>query len=145
MYSVIKSIMTLYKLSSYISHHTNSLIVMNIYNLQCFFFVLLLVLLQIDGIETDPGPENAHELSILHLNIRSIRNKLKLYTILDKKKKRPYRNAFSFELAKCTIQKKTHTKKKKKKKKKKNNGGGVLEYLNSSLLHVGRPDLEICL
>ena len=100
-----------------------------------FFFVLLLVQHQIDGIETDPGPENAHELSILHLNIRSITNKLKLYTILDKKK-RPYRNAFSFELAKCTIQ---------KKKKKKKNGGGVLEYLNSSLLHVGRPDLEICL
>ena len=39
-------------------------------------FVIFLLLLQADDIETNRGPENAHELSILHLNIRSIRNKL---------------------------------------------------------------------
>ena len=45
------------------------------YNLQCFL-VILLLLLQAGDTETNPGPENVYELSILHLNIRSIRNKL---------------------------------------------------------------------
>ena len=49
--------------------------VLNCYNLQCFLIILLL-LLHAGDIETNPGPENVHELSILHLNIRSIRNKL---------------------------------------------------------------------
>ena len=37
---------------------------------------MFLLLLQAGDIETNPGPENAYEVSIFHLNIRSIRNKL---------------------------------------------------------------------
>ena len=49
--------------------------VLNFYNLQCFL-VILFLLLQAGDVETNPDPENVHELSILKLNIRSIRNKL---------------------------------------------------------------------
>ena len=75
MYSVFILIMTLYKLFSCICHHINFLIVLNFYNTQCFF-VMFLLLLQAGDIETNPGPENGYKLSILHLNIRSIRSKL---------------------------------------------------------------------
>ena len=37
---------------------------------------MFLLLLQAGDIETNPDPENAYKLSILHLNIRSIGNKL---------------------------------------------------------------------
>ena len=75
MYSVFILIMTLYKLFSCICHHINFLMALNFYNTQCFF-VMFLLLLQAGDIETNPGPENGYELSIMHLNIRSIRNKL---------------------------------------------------------------------
>ena len=35
-----------------------------------------MLLLQAGDIETNPGPENIYDLSIVHLNIRSIRNKI---------------------------------------------------------------------
>ena len=71
MYSVLILIMARY---IHAFHHSNSLMVLNFYNLQCFL-VILLLLLQAGDIETNPGPDNVHELSILHMNIRSIRNK----------------------------------------------------------------------
>lgn len=39
------------------------------------FFIFNVLLLSGD-IETNPGPSNAHSLDILHLNVRSIRNKI---------------------------------------------------------------------
>ena len=48
-----------------------------------FFFVFFNdtnVILQAGDIETNPGPENICELSIVHLNIRSIRNKIEYIT-----------------------------------------------------------------
>ena len=113
------------------------------YNLQCFL-VILLLLLQAGDIETNPGPENVHELSILHLNIRSIRNKLDF--ILD---------SFSDFNILCFSE--THLDdnvptemlflsnrfSQPYRKDKTNHGGGAMAYINSSLLHVRRPDLEI--
>ena len=113
------------------------------YNLQCFI-VILFLLLQAGDIETNPGPENVHELSILHLNIRSIRNKLDF--ILD--------NFSDFNIL-CFSE--THLDdnvpiemlflsnrfSEPYRKDRTNHGGGVMAYINSSLLHVRRPELEI--
>ena len=71
-YAVLILIMAVFKLFSCIWHHINSLTVLNDYNFQCFL-VILPLLLQADDIETNRGPENVHKLSIMHLNIRSIR------------------------------------------------------------------------
>ena len=46
---------------------------------QFLFFILLLT----GDIELNPGPKSGSVLDIIHLNIRSIRNKIKdLYTIV---------------------------------------------------------------
>ena len=78
-YSVLSLIPLIFKLSSCICHNLHSLFVLKFYNSQCFFTMLLL-LLQSGDIETNPGPDNLHELSILHLNIKSIRNKIDFIT-----------------------------------------------------------------
>ena len=39
-----------------------------------------MLLLQAGDIETNSGPENRYDLSIVHLNIRSIRNKIEYIT-----------------------------------------------------------------
>ena len=41
-----------------------------------FSLVLILLLLEAGDIESNPGPNPEHTLSVLHLNIRSIRNKI---------------------------------------------------------------------
>ena len=101
-----------------------------------------MLLLQAGDIETNPGPENIYDLSFVHLNIRSIRNKIEYITdnILDfnilcfthlyanvSTEMRFLSNAYS------TPYRKDRT----------NHGEGILAYLNSSLRHAGRPDLEI--
>ena len=117
--------------------------VFNFCNLQCFF-VILLLLLQAGDIETNPGPENVHELSILHLNIRSIRNKLDFildnfsdFNILCFTETHLDANVSTdmLPLSNCysTPYRKDRT----------NHGGGVMAYINSSLLHMRRLDLEI--
>ena len=54
----------------------NSILRTSFYNIQ-FGLVLFLLLLQCGDIEVNPGPVNAtYDVSILHLNIRSIRNKM---------------------------------------------------------------------
>ena len=141
--SVLILITALFKLFSCIRLNINSLMVLNFFNLQCFL-VILLLLLQAGDIEINPGPENVHELSILHLNIRSIRNKLDL--ILD--------NFSDFNIL-CFSE--THLDdnvpiemlflsnrfSEPYRKDRTNHGGGVMAYINSSLLHMRRPDLEI--
>ena len=73
---------------------------------------MFLLLLQAGDIETNPGPENGYKLSILHLNVRSIRNKLDFildnfseFNILCFSETHLDNNAFSFEFVQCTIQK----------------------------------------
>lgn len=45
------------------------------YNVQ-FLLIMCLLLLEAGDIERNPGPENNNSISIIHLNIRSIRNKI---------------------------------------------------------------------
>ena len=110
----------------------------NFCNLQCFF-VILLLLLQAGDIETNQGPENVHDLSILHLNTRSIRNKLDFildnfsdFNILCFTETHLDANVSTdmLSLSNCysTLHRKDRT----------NHGGGVMAYINLSLLHVKR-------
>ena len=117
--------------------------VLNFYHTQCFF-VMFLLLLQAGDTETNPGPENGYELSILHLNIRSIRNKLDFildnfseFNILCFSETHLDNNVPTEMLFLSNLYSAPY------RKDRTNHGGGVLAYLNSSLLHARRPDLEI--
>ena len=103
-----------------------------------------MVLLQAGDVETIPGPENLYDLSVLHLNIKSIRNKIDYITD----------NFLDFNIL-CFTE--THldanvptevlflsnTYSSPYRKYRTHHGGGILAYLSSSLLHARRPDLEI--
>ena len=142
-YSVFTLILLIFKLSSCICHNLHSLFVLNFYNNQCFFTMLLL-LLQSGDIETNPGPDNLHELSILHLNIRSIRNNIDF--IMD--------NLLDFNIL-CFTE--THLDANiptellflsncystPYRKDRTHHGGGVITYINSNLLLIRRLDLEV--
>lgn len=117
---------------------------LSIYNLETAIIITLLVLLSGD-IEENPGPVNSEYcVSLLHSNIRSIRNKLDYITntfcdfdilcftetqldnsfqtediILCNKYDHPYR------------------------KDRTNHGDGILAYVSTSLTHKRRNDLEI--
>ncbi|MCG8097314.1 MAG: hypothetical protein JAZ17_27465 [Candidatus Thiodiazotropha endolucinida] len=143
MYPVFILVMTLYKLFSCICHQTNALMVLNFYNIHCFL-VILLILLQAGDIETNPGPENVHDLSILHLNIRSIRSKLDFiidnfsdFNILCFSETHLDANFPSEMLFLSNSYSVPY------RKDRTNHGGGVMAYVNSNLLHVRRPELEI--
>ena len=139
--SIFLSILKLSKLFSWLCYYINSVLVLNFCNFRCFLIILML-LLQAGDIETNPGPENIHDLSIVHLNIRSIRNKTEYITdnlldfnILCFTETHLDANVSTEMLflsnAYSTPYRKDRT----------NHGGGILAYLNSSLLHARRPDL----
>ena len=120
----------------------HSLLCANI-NSSFFMIVMLLLILQAGDIETNPGPsETPHDLSIVHLNIRSIRNKLDY--IRD--------NFLDFDIlcftethlddAVSSEQLKLEDFEIPYRKSRTNHGGGLLMYFNSNLAHVRRPDLE---
>ena len=114
----------------------------SIYNIETASVVWLLLLMSGD-IESNPGPVNLreHSVSVLHCNIRSIRNKL-----ID--------NFCDFE---CLCFTETHLDNNianadiclKKdfsipyRKDRTNHGGGILVYINNNLLHKRRSDLEV--
>ena len=116
-----------------------------IYNIETVSVVWLLLLLSGD-IESNPGPENLreHSVSILHCNMRSIRNKLEY--ILD--------NFCDFE---CLCFTETHLDNNiaqadiflttdysnPYRKDRTNHGGGILVYINNNLIHKRRLDLEV--
>ena len=109
-----------------------------------FFLIVLTLLLQAGDIETNPGPEYIYDLSIVHLNIRSIRNKIEYITdnlldfnILCFTETHLYANVSTEMLFLCNAYSTPY------RKDQTNHGGGILVYLNSSLLHARRPDLEI--
>ena len=78
--SILKFILKLCKLFfSSKCYHTNSFFVLNFCSFQRFL-ILLMVLLQAGDVETNPGPENLYDLSVLHLNTRSIKNKIDYIT-----------------------------------------------------------------
>ena len=117
----------------------------SIYNIEVSIIVWLLLLLSGD-IELNPGPDiiPEHSVSILHCNIRSIRNKLDY--IID--------NFCDFE---CLCFTETHLDDNVDnsqisltsdygipyRKDRTNHGGGILVYVNNNLIHKRRPDLEV--
>ena len=110
-----------------------------------FNFLLSLLLIIALDIELNPGPQHAiADLSVTHLNIRSIRNKLDY--IKD--------NFLDFNIL-CFTE--THLDNQVStsdlflsnsfdepyRKDRTNHGGGLLLYPNAELVHTRRPDLEI--
>ena len=108
-----------------------------------FAVVLILLLLEAGGIESNPGPNPENTLSVLHLNIRSIRNKMDY--LRD--------NFTDFEVA-CFSE--THLDmaissdalsisnsfSNLYRKDRNMHGGGLLMYINTNLAHRRRQDLE---
>ena len=119
----------------------------SIYNIETAILVWLLLILSGD-IESNPGPDNLREhcVSILHCNMRSIRNKLEY--IID--------NFCDFDFL-CFTE--THLDNSVDnanicltsdfsihvpyRKDRTNHGGGILVYVNNSLIHKRRPDLDV--
>ena len=110
-----------------------------------FYFLLSLLLIIAFDIELNPGPQHAiADLSVTHLNIRSIRNKLNY--IKD--------NFLDFNIL-CFTE--THFDNQVStsdlflsnsfdepyRKDRTNHGGGLLLYPNAELVYTRRPDLEI--
>ena len=110
-----------------------------------FTIVLLLLLLQSGDIETNPGSSTSNHgsLSILHSNIRSIRNKLDFikdfffdFNILCFTETHLDPNVLTesimFEHFDSPYR-----------KDRTNHGGGVLVYLSNDLFHKRKPELEV--
>ena len=110
-----------------------------------FKFILFLILLEANDIESNPGPNNEfHCLSILHCNIRSIRNKIDY--IVD--------NFIDFDILSFT---ETHLDASIEnsnlslgdkfdepyRKDRTNHGGGLLVYLDKNIIHNRIPELEL--
>ena len=109
-----------------------------------FSLVLILLLLEAGDIESNPDPNPEHTLSVLHLNIRSIRNKIDY--LKD--------NFIDFEVL-CfsethldlTVSPETlsisNCFSNPYRKDRNMHGGGLLMYINSNLVQRRRQDLEI--
>ena len=123
----------------------SSVIYNSINNFETAILVWLLIALSGD-VELNPGPDNLREhcASILHCNIRSIRNKIEY--IVD--------NFCDYD---CLCFTETHLDDSVDnanilltnefsipyRKDRTNHGGGILVYINNNLLHKRRPDLEL--
>ena len=123
----------------------NSVIYNSINNMETAILVWFLIILSGD-VEMNPGPDSLREhcVSILHCNIRSIRNKVE-YIV---------NNFCDYD---CLCFTETHLDNSVDnanilltndfsvpyRKDRTNHGGGILVYINNNLLHKRRPDLEI--
>ena len=109
-----------------------------------FHFILLLILLEANNIESNPGPlKESQSLSVLHTNIRSVRNKIDY--IVD--------SFIDFDIL-CFTE--THLDAAidsiqlnlgdkfdiPYRKDRTNHGGGLLVYLNKNIIHCRIPELE---
>ena len=125
----------IYKLGNFFSrifYCTHSLLTLIFCNFQSLF-IILMALLQAGDIEFNPGPETIHDLSLLHLNIRCIRNKVEYivdnflnFQICSSKRHiwmPMFLQIYSLSSTFSTPYRKDRT----------NHGGGKLAYLNSSL------------
>ena len=106
--------------------------------------VMFLLLLEADDIEIKPGPGNEHSLSILHLNIRSIRNKIRYiqdqlsdFDVICFSETHLDQNLSSELLRISNIFSDPY------RKGRNMYGGGLLLYINSNLINRRKPDLEI--
>ena len=123
----------------------NSVIYNSINNIEAAILVWFLIILSGD-VEMNPGPDSLREhcVTILHCNIRSIRNKVQY--IVD--------NFCDYD---CLCFTESHVDNSVDnanilltnefsipyRKDRTNHGGGILVYINNNLLHKRRPDLEI--
>ena len=110
-----------------------------------FTIFLHILLFKAFDIELNPGPPNSpSDLSLLHLNTRSIRNKLKYIreNFLDY-------NILCFSETHLDDQISTDVLilfdlfDSPYRKDRSNRGGGLLVYINSELIHTRKRDLEI--
>lgn len=110
-----------------------------------FYFIWIHLLLILSGdVETNPGPvELKHSLSVLHTNIRSIRNKLNYikdefldYDILCFTETHLDANISTDESLLI------HNYDSPYRKDRTNHGGGLLVYINSNLVHERVNELE---
>ncbi|MCG8048754.1 MAG: endonuclease/exonuclease/phosphatase family protein [Candidatus Thiodiazotropha taylori] len=113
-----------------------------------FCFIILMLILQALDIEENPGPANSNpsqaDLSILHINIRSIRNKIEYiqdhfldFDILCFTESHLDQQILNETLFLSDMYDKPY------RKDRTNHGGGLLVYINSELIHTRRTDLEI--
>ena len=110
-----------------------------------FTLFLYILLLKAFDIEQNPGPINStSDLSLLHLNTRSIRNKLEYikdnfldYNILCFSETHLDNRITSDSLVLSELFDTPH------RKVRSNHGGGPLVYINSEIIHTRKPELEI--
>ena len=109
-----------------------------------FSLVMFLLPLEAVDIESNTGPDNEHSLSILHLNIRNIQNKIGCiqdqhsdFNVICFSETHLDQN-LSSELLRIS-----NTFSGPYRKNRNMYGGGLLLYINSNLVHRRRPDLEI--
>ena len=110
-----------------------------------FLFLISLLLTMTLDVEINPGPQNmTSDLSILHFNVRSIRNKLDYikdnfldFNILCFSETHLDHQVPVSDLFLCNAYDEPY------RKDRTNHGGGLLLYLNSELAHSRRLDLEV--
>lgn len=106
--------------------------------------IIFLLMLKSGDIESNPGPDTQHILSILHCNIRSIRNKMDY--LKD--------NFLDFDILCFSETHLDHSIATENillnsnfsnpyRKDRTNHGGGLLVYLNNSILHSRQTELEV--
>ena len=112
-------------------------------NLQ-FSIVMLLLLLEAGEVESNTGPTHEHTLCVLHLNIRSTRNKISYlqdnfmdFEILCFSETRLDMTVSSELLFISNCYSSSY------RKDRNMHGGGLLMYINTNLAHRRRPDLEM--
>lgn len=110
-----------------------------------FLCIVLLLLMQSGDIEPNPGPATSYNgsITILHSNIRSLRNKLNFIkeTFLDF-------NILAFTESHLDASVTTENILLEQfdtpyRKDRTNHGGGVIIYVSNDLLHTRKPELEI--
>ena len=113
------------------------------YNLH-FLIVMCLLLIEAGDIESNPGPGNQNSITIMHLNIRSIRHKIDYildnFTDIDILCFSETQLDFNVSTESLRL---SNSYNEPYRKDRNSHGGGLLMYLNSNLIHCRRPDLEI--
>ena len=109
-----------------------------------FMLILVLLLLQSGDVEVNPGPASSDHgsLSIIHSNIRSVRNKLDYI-------KEQFLDFNIICLTETHLDRSVPTESllfenfdSPYRKDRTNHGGGVMLYISDGLLHKRRPELE---
>ena len=111
-----------------------------------FMQVMCILLLEAGDIERNPGPGTDNVVSVLHLNVRSIRNKIKYKQ--DNSRTLIFYGVFFSEThldlnVSSDLLCISNSYSKPYRKDRNCHGGGLLMYINSNPLHRRRSDLEL--